>query len=74
MSLHESFDFSEGVIEVAKPPFSLERLYGQIFLTEFGKSPAETQSMKIQVKSGEIPVRKNVGKIMQNVGSRRLTP
>ena len=30
--------------------------------------------MKIQVKSGEIPVRKNVGKFIQNVGSRRLTP
>ena len=30
--------------------------------------------MKIQVKSGEIPVRKNVGKIMQNFDSRRLTP
>ena len=29
--------------------------------------------MKIQIKSGEIPVFKNVGKIMQNVGSRRLT-
>ena len=39
-----------------------------------GKKPAETQSMKIQVKSGEIPVRKNVGKIMQNVSSRSLTP
>ena len=30
--------------------------------------------MKIQVKSGEIAVRKNIGKIMQNVGSYRLTP
>ena len=30
--------------------------------------------MKIQAKSEEIPVRKNVGKIMQNVDSRRLTP
>ena len=30
--------------------------------------------MKIQVKSGEIPVRKNFGKIMQNFDSRRLTP
>ena len=30
--------------------------------------------MKTQVKSGEIPVRKNFGKIMQNVDSRRLTP
>ena len=38
------------------------------------QKPAETQSMKIQVKSGEIPVCKNVGKIMQYVGSRRLTP
>ena len=92
MSLYEQFDFSEGVIEVAKIAFSLER---RIFLTEFGetfftgffpdclfflgqgentsgKNAAETQS--IQVKSGEIPVRKNDGKIMQNVGSRRLTP
>ena len=38
------------------------------------KKLVETQSMKIQVKSGEIPVRKNFGKIMQNVDSRRLTP
>ena len=38
------------------------------------KNPAETQSMKIQVKSGKIPVCKNVGKIMQNLGKRRLTP
>ena len=30
--------------------------------------------MKIQVKSGEIPVRKNAEKIMQNVDSHRLTP
>ena len=30
--------------------------------------------MKIQAKSEEIPVRKNVGKIMQNVDSRRFTP
>ena len=29
--------------------------------------------MKTQVKRGEIPVRKNVGKIMQSVGSRRPT-
>ena len=96
MSLYGSCDFSEGVIEVAKIAFSLERVYGRIFLTAFGehflhtffpvffsqakenihreKKPAETQSMKIQIKSGEIPVRKNAGKIMQNVGSRRLTP
>ena len=39
-----------------------------------GKKPAETQSVKIQVKSGEIPVGKNLGKIMQNVDSHRLTP
>ena len=38
------------------------------------KNSAETQSMKIQEKSGEIPACKNVGKIMQNVGSRRLKP
>ena len=30
--------------------------------------------MKIQAKPEEIPVRKNVGKIMQNVDSRRFTP
>ena len=30
--------------------------------------------MKTQVKSGEIPVRKNFEKIMQNLDSRRLTP
>ena len=39
-----------------------------------GKKLAETQSMKTQVKSGEIPVRKNFEKIMQNLDSRRLTP
>ena len=39
-----------------------------------GKNPAETQSMKIQVKSGEILVRKYVGKIMQNVDIPRVTP
>ena len=38
------------------------------------KNPAETQSMKIQVKSGELPIYKNIGKIMQNAGSRRFTP
>ena len=38
-----------------------------------GKTPAETQSVKIQVNSEEITVCKDVGKIMQNVGSRRLT-
>ena len=38
------------------------------------KTPQKTQSMKIQVESGEIPVRKNVGKIMQNVVSHTLTP
>ena len=37
-----------------------------------GKTPAETQSMKSQVNSEEIPVCNDVGKIMQNVGSRRL--
>ena len=97
MSLYESFNFSKGFIGVAKIASSLERLYGRIFLTEFGrtyffglfsrcrfflsqrenlprKNPAETQSMKIQVKSGEILVCKNFGKIMQNVDSPRLTP
>ena len=38
MSLYESFDFSEGVINVAKFAFSLERLYERIFLTEFGRT------------------------------------
>ena len=37
------------------------------------KNPAESYSMKIQVKSGETPVRKNAGKIIQNVDCRRLT-
>ena len=32
MSLYESFDFSEGLIEVAKIPFSLGRVYGRMFL------------------------------------------
>ena len=36
MSLYESCDFSKGVIEVATIAFSLERVYGRIFLTEFG--------------------------------------
>ena len=36
MSLCESCNFSEGVIEVATIVFSLERVYGRIFLTEFG--------------------------------------
>ena len=35
MSLYESIVFSEGVIKVAKTAFSLEKLYGRIFLTEF---------------------------------------
>ena len=34
--MYESCDFSEGIIEVAKIVFSLERVYGRIFLTEFG--------------------------------------
>ena len=87
MSLYESFDFSEGVFGVAKIAFSLERLYGRIFLTlgehyfqgffpsvffsqakekiHREKIPAETYSMKIQVKSGEILVRKTAKKVMQ---------
>ena len=36
MYLNESCDFSEGVIEVVKIAFSLERVYGRIFQTEFG--------------------------------------
>ena len=36
MSLCKSCDFCEGVIEVAKIAFSLERVYGRIFLSEFG--------------------------------------
>ena len=35
MSLYESCDFSEGVIKVAKIKFSLERVHGRIFLTQF---------------------------------------
>ena len=37
------------------------------------KKLAETQSMKIEVKSGQILVPKNVGKIMQSVDNCRLT-
>ena len=92
MSLYESCDFSEGVIENWKIGFPLERIYGRIFLAEVGgkfstgffpslsfldqgeKNPAESQSVKVQGTSGEISVSKNVGKIMQNVGSRRFTP
>ena len=37
-----------------------------------GKNPAETQSMTIQVKSGEIPVRKKVEKIMLTVADLQL--
>ena len=36
MSLYESFNFSEGVMQVAKIAFFFERLYGRIFLTESG--------------------------------------
>ena len=39
-----------------------------------GKNLAEAQSIKIQLKSGEIPVLINLGKIIQNVDSRSLTP
>ena len=35
-----------------------------------GKNPTDTQSMKIQVKLGEMPVRKNVVKIMQRQYSK----
>ena len=35
MSLYESCDFSEKILEVAKVLFSRERVYGRIFLTEF---------------------------------------
>ena len=38
------------------------------------KKLTETHSMKTQVKLREIPVHKNVGKMKQNVDSRRLTP
>ena len=39
-----------------------------------GKNFSETQSIKIELKSGEIPVLKNLGKIIWNVDSRGLTP
>ena len=35
MSLYESCDFPEGVMQVTKIVFSLERVYGRMFLTEF---------------------------------------
>ena len=73
---------------MAKIAFSLEGGWRNIFCRLFSrclfflgqgestprKKPTETQSMKTQVNSGEIPVRKDVRKIVQNVGSRRLTP
>ena len=39
-----------------------------------GKKLAEPQSVKIQVNSREIRFRKNVGKMKQNVDTRRLIP
>ena len=38
-----------------------------------GKNFPETQSIKIELKSGEIPVLNNLGKIIWNVDSRSLT-
>ena len=38
MNLHKSFDFSQGLIEVVKIASSLGRLYGRVFLTEFGET------------------------------------
>ena len=35
MSLYESCDFPEGVIKITKIEFSLERVHGRIFLTQF---------------------------------------
>ena len=35
MSLYESFDFYEVITEAANIAFSLERVYGRTFLTEF---------------------------------------
>ena len=35
LGIYESFDISEGDIELVKIALSLERLYGQIVLTEF---------------------------------------
>ena len=70
---------------MAKIELSLERLYGRIFLTEFGGtffegffpgasfSLTKGESRPGKNAAGEMPVRKGVGKIMQNVGSRRLT-
>ena len=96
MTLCESCDFSEGVIEVAKILFSLERVYRRIFLIEFGgtffagffpglfffgqgentprKKPRRNSVNGNSSKVRRILVCKSVGKIMQNVGSRRLTP
>ena len=38
------------------------------------KKPRRNSVNENSLKSGEIPVRKNAGKIMENVGSRRRTP
>ena len=101
MSLHESFDFSEKGIGIAKIAFSSLKdfivdgyiwltfwVWGNIFCQLFslwlfllgqrekytGQKLTETQSVKTQVKSGEIPIHKKVGKMKQNVDSCRLTP
>ena len=80
--------FFEGGIRVAKIGFYLDWVWGNIFCRLFswclffldqgesytGKKLAETQSVKIQLKSREIPVDKNVGKMKQNLDTRRLTP
>ena len=80
--------FFEGGIRVAKIGFYLDWVWGNIFCRLFswclffldqgesytGKKLAETQSVKIQLKSREIPVDKNVGKMKQNLDTRTLTP
>ena len=54
--------------------FSLRVFFSGLGENTLIKNPAETQSMKIHVKLGEILVGKDVGKIMQNADSPRVTP
>ena len=51
------------------------RLFSQfLFFLGQGESTPGKNPQKLNENSGEIPVHTDVGKIMQNVGSRRLTP
>ena len=85
MSLYESFDFLKEVSGLLKLDFTLTE-FGGTFFAGFswclffldqgenytGIKLAKTQSVKIQLKSRETPVDKNVGKMKQNLDTRGL--